>query len=138
LDFSSLLPQLQTDLPRGASARPRGSLRRHTLPRSGQAHQRGRCRTGGGIKGTEPAEASKAIVPERVVRYFAAGIVRSDSGAVLTDISVELESADAAVAQAEHIAGSPGFLGAWAYCRTGFPEIGWYGDQEPIARFGCI
>jgi hypothetical protein len=92
--------------------------------------------TDGYKSGSDAAEPAKPIAPERITRYFASGIVRSDSGSILTDIPYELDCADAAVAQAKQIANTPGFIGAWAYSRTGWPEIGWYGDQEPLARFG--
>ena len=70
-----------------------------------------------------------------VTYYVAAPIARRDDGAILTDDAVECPSAEAAIRCAEQMSRAPGYIGAWAFSRTGYPAIGWY-DDEALKRFG--
>jgi hypothetical protein len=47
---------------------------------------------------------------------------------------VERPYAKAAILCAQQISRAPGFIGAWAFSHTGYPEIGWYEDVEFLKR----
>jgi hypothetical protein len=75
---------------------------------------------------------------EKTTCFVAAPIVQRDDGALLEDDAVECCLAEAAVEMARQMARAPGYVGAWAFSRTGNPASGWYEDPEVLCRFGSI
>lgn len=75
---------------------------------------------------------------EPVTRYLAAPFARRDDGAVVCDGAIEYPTAEAAVSAAERLALSPGYIGAWAFSRAGWPAEGFYDPPEVLRRFGSL
>jgi hypothetical protein len=75
---------------------------------------------------------------ERITYFVAAPIARRDDGALLTDDAVECCSAEAAIECARQMAHALGYVGAWAFSRTGYPGSGWYEDAQVLRRFGGL
>jgi len=73
-----------------------------------------------------------------MVSRFVELVARRDDGAHVTDGLIECTDAQDAVRTAEKMARAPGYCAAWAFSRTGFPEWGFYGDPETLARFGGV
>ena len=75
---------------------------------------------------------------DSVTYCIAAAIALRDDGAVLTDFAVECPSAEAAINCAEQMSRVPGYVGAWAFSRSGDPGTGWYEDAKVLRRFGGL
>jgi hypothetical protein len=75
---------------------------------------------------------------ERITYFVAQPIARRDDGALLADEPVECPSARAAIRLAEQMACTSGYIGAWAFSRTGHPGAGWCEDAEVLRRFGGL
>jgi hypothetical protein len=73
---------------------------------------------------------------EKVRWHAALPIVRRDDGAILCDEAVECPSPEAAIECARQMARLPYNIGAVAFTRSGWPDIGWYEDAEVLRRFG--
>jgi len=80
----------------------------------------------------------RALTAEKITWHAAVPIARRDDGAILTDDAIECASPEAAVECARQMAGLPQYVGAVAYTRTGYPDIGWYEPAEILGRFGGI
>ncbi len=52
--------------------------------------------------------------------------------------AVDCTSANAAVMRAEALSRKPGCAGALAFCRTGDPATGEFGDAKLIRKFGDV
>jgi hypothetical protein len=75
---------------------------------------------------------------QRVTYYAAAPFALRDEVVLVEDMAVECESAEKAVAMAHLMSYMPGYVGAWAYSRTGDPATGWYEPAEVLRRFGGV
>ncbi len=73
---------------------------------------------------------------ERVTWHAAMPIVRRDDGAILGDEAVKCPSPEAAVECARQMASLPHNIGAVAFTRSGYPDLGFYDDAEILRRFG--
>jgi hypothetical protein len=70
-----------------------------------------------------------------VTYYVALPFVPADDG-LAPGVAVECTSANAAVMRAEALSRKPGCAGAIAFCRTGDPATGEFGDAQLIRKFG--
>src|SRR5258708_32527323 len=70
-----------------------------------------------------------------VTYYVALPFVLADDG-VAPGEAVDCTSANAAVMRAEARSRKPGWAGALAFCRTGDPATGEFGDAQLIRKFG--
>jgi hypothetical protein len=70
--------------------------------------------------------------------YFAAPIAKKDNGSLLCDFdgAVRCESADAAIALADEMARTLGYVAAWAFTRVGDPVSGYHTDV--LKRCGSL
>jgi hypothetical protein len=72
-----------------------------------------------------------------VTYYVALPFVLADDGLAPGE-AVECTSANAAVMRAEALSRKPGCAGALAFCRTGDPATGEFGDATLIRKFGDV
>jgi hypothetical protein len=72
-----------------------------------------------------------------ITYYVALPFVLADDG-VAAGEAVECLSANAAVMRAEALSHKPGCAGAIAFCRSGDPATGEFGDAKLIRKFGDV
>ena len=72
-----------------------------------------------------------------VTYHVALPFVIADDG-VAAGEAMECLSANAAVMRAEALSRKPGCAGAIAFCRTGDPATGEFGDAKLIRKFGDV
>ena len=72
-----------------------------------------------------------------VTYYVALPFAQSEEGVVPRE-AVECTSAHAAVARAEVFSRKEGIAGAVAFCRSGDPATGEFGDAILLRRFGDV
>ena len=73
-----------------------------------------------------------------VTYYVALPFVLDDTGSPMAGTAEECQSSSAAVRRAEVMSRSAGSIGAVAFCRSGDPMIGEFGDAEVLKKFGNV
>ena len=73
-----------------------------------------------------------------VTYYVALPFVLDDTGSPMAGTAEERQSSSAAVRRAEVMSRSAGSIGAVAFCRSGDPMIGEFGDAQLLKKFGSV
>ena len=73
-----------------------------------------------------------------VTYYVALPFVLDDTGSPMAGTAEECQSSSAAVRRAEVMSRSAGSIGAVAFCRSGDPMIGEFGDAQLLKKFGDV
>ncbi len=73
-----------------------------------------------------------------VTYYVALPFVLDDTGSPMAGTAEECQSSSAAVRRAEVMSRSAGSIGAVAFCRSGDPMIGEFGDAQLLKKFGSV
>jgi hypothetical protein len=73
-----------------------------------------------------------------VTYYVAMPFLTDDAGSPVAGTAEECQSSSAALRRAETLSRAAGSIGAVAFCRTGDPMIGEFGDAQMLKKFGNV
>ena len=73
-----------------------------------------------------------------VTYYVAMPFLQDDSGSPMAGAAEECQSSTAALRRAEILARGAGHIGAIAFCRSGDPMTGEFGDATLLRKFGNV
>lgn len=83
-----------------------------------------------------PLQRSNAMAD--VTYYVALPFLRDETGLPVAGAAEECQSSSGALRRAEILSRAPGSVGAVAFCRTGDPLIGEFGDARLLKKFGDV
>jgi hypothetical protein len=70
--------------------------------------------------------------------YVALPFLQDDAGSPAAGAAEECQSSSAAIRRAEVLSKTAGNVGAVAFCRSGDPMIGEFGDAQLLKKFGDV
>ena len=73
-----------------------------------------------------------------ITYYVALPFLQDDAGSPVAGAAEECQSPSGAIRRAELLSRSPGAVGALAFCRTGDPIAGEFGDAQLLRKFGNV
>jgi hypothetical protein len=73
-----------------------------------------------------------------VTYYVALPFQKDEAGSPVAGAAEECQSSSGALRRAEALSKAPGSVGAVAFCRTGDPLIGEFGDAQLLRKFGEV
>ena len=73
-----------------------------------------------------------------VTYYVAMPFFQDDTGLLVAGAAEECQHSTAALRRAEAMSRAAGSIGAVAFCRSGDPMVGEFGDAQVLRKFGQV